>query len=207
MWQRPQEPVAHERARKPIEEKESYRWLEGYQLACEVQQRCPASLVVNVADREGDSQECLLEAMSREGADRAELIIGAKCNRRLATGHDQGYLWPEMPNTRPLGSLTVEVARQRDRAPRQATLTVATRRVTFTGARRCGGRLPPVEVTVIDAKESRPPKGEEAVEWRLLTSLAVEDFPSACTIVQWYRCRWEIELFVRVLQQGCQIEQ
>lgn len=25
MWQRPEEPVAHERARKPIEEKESYR--------------------------------------------------------------------------------------------------------------------------------------------------------------------------------------
>ena len=29
MWQRPEEPVAHERARKPIAEKESYRWLEG----------------------------------------------------------------------------------------------------------------------------------------------------------------------------------
>ena len=42
MWQRPAEPVAHERARKPIAEKESYRWLGGYQLACEVQQRCPA---------------------------------------------------------------------------------------------------------------------------------------------------------------------
>jgi hypothetical protein len=26
IWQRPDEPVAHERARKPIEEKESYRW-------------------------------------------------------------------------------------------------------------------------------------------------------------------------------------
>jgi hypothetical protein len=36
MWQRPDEPVAHERARKPIAQKESYRWLEGYQLACEV---------------------------------------------------------------------------------------------------------------------------------------------------------------------------
>jgi hypothetical protein len=207
MWQRPEEPVAHERARKPIEEKESYRWLEGYQVACEVQQRCPATLVVNVADREGDIQECFLEAMNRAAADRAEFIIRAKCNRRIATGHDQGYLWPEMQNTRPLGSLTVEVARQRDRAPRQATLTVATRRVTFTGARRCGGRLPPVEVTVIYAQERRPPKGEEPIEWLLLTSLPVEDFPSACTVVQWYRSRWEIEVFFRVLKQGCQIEQ
>jgi hypothetical protein len=53
-WQRPEEPVAQERARKPIEEKESYRRLEGYQLACEVQQCCPETLVVNVADRGGD---------------------------------------------------------------------------------------------------------------------------------------------------------
>jgi hypothetical protein len=206
MWQRPEEPVAQARARKPIEEKESYRWLESYQLACEVQQRCPATLVVNVADREGDIQECFLEAMSRAAADRAELIIRAKCNRRIAVGQAQGYLWPAMQQTRPLGHLTIEVARQRDRAPRQATLAVATRRVTLTGARRCGGRLPPVEVTVIYAKERRPPQGEEPVEWLLLTSLPVEDFPSACTVVRWYRSRWEIELFFRVLKQGCQIE-
>jgi len=206
MWQRPDEPVAHERARKPIEEKESYRWLEGYQLACEMQQHCPATLVVNVADREGDIQEWFLAAMTRDVANRAEFIIRAKCNRRITTGQASGYLWPEMQNTQPLGSLTVDVARQRDRAPRHAILAVATRRVTFRGARRYGGRLPPVEVTVIYAKERRPPKGEEPVEWLLLTSLPVEDFASACTVVQWYRARWEIELLFRVLKQGCQIE-
>jgi len=206
MWQRPEEPVAHERARKPIEEKESYRWLEGYHLACDVQRHCPAALVVSVADREGDIQECFLEAMRREATDRAEFIIRAKCNRRIASGQDQGYLWPEMQNTRPLGHLTIDVARQRDRAPRRATLAVAARRVIFAGARRCGGRLPPVEVTVIYAKERRAPRSEEPVEWLLLTSLPVEDFPSACTVVQWDRARWEIELFFRVLKQGCQIE-
>ena len=54
MGQRPEEPVAQERARKPIEEQESYRGLEGYRLACEGQQCCPTTRVVNVADREGD---------------------------------------------------------------------------------------------------------------------------------------------------------
>jgi len=123
MWQRPEEPVAHERARKPIEEKESYRWLEGYQLACEVQQRCPATLVVNVADREGDIQECFLEAMRRDAAVRAEFIIRANCNRRIATGQDHGYLWPAMQNTQPLGQLTVEVARQRESERRARLLS------------------------------------------------------------------------------------
>jgi hypothetical protein len=194
MWQRPEEPVAQERARKPLEEKESYRWLEGYELACEVQQRCPDTLVVNVADREGDIQEWFLEAMSRAPAHRAEFIIRAKCNRRIAKGTEHSYLWQEMRTARPLGRLTVEVSRRADRPPRQATLAVSVRRVTFNGARRPGGRLPPVEVTVVYAKERHPPKGEEPLEWLLLTSLPVEDFASACTIVQWYRCRWKIEI-------------
>jgi IS4 transposase len=207
MWQRPEEPVAQERARKPIEEKESYRWLEGYELACEVQQRCPETLVVNVADREGDIHEWFLAAMSRAGCERAEFIIRAKCNRRIAKGRGHSYLWPEMQAVRPLGRLTIAVARRGNRPPRQATLTVAVKPVTFNRARRPGGRLPAVEVTAVYVKECRPPKGEDPIEWLLLTSLPVEDFASACTVVQWYRCRWEVELFFRVLKQGCRIEQ
>jgi len=38
-WQRPEQPVAQQQKRKPLEEKENYRWLEGYQGACEVK-RC-----------------------------------------------------------------------------------------------------------------------------------------------------------------------
>jgi Transposase DNA-binding/Transposase Tn5 dimerisation domain len=207
VWQRPEQPVAQERHRKPIEENESYRWLEGYQLACEVQQSCPDTLVVNVADREGDIHEWFLDAMRRLPGERAEFIIRAKCNRRLAKGQEPSYLWEEMQKARAAGSITVEVTRQPHRPPRQATLRVAVKRVMLSGARRPGGKLPPVEVVAIYAKERRPPRGEEPIEWLLLTSLPVVDFPSACLVLQWYQCRWEIELFFRVLKQGCQIEQ
>jgi Transposase DNA-binding/Transposase Tn5 dimerisation domain len=207
MWQRPEQPVAQERHRKPLAEQESARWLEGYQLACEVQQSCPETLVVNIADREGDIHEWFLEASRRLPGERAEFIIRAKCNRRLAKETAPRYLWEDMQKARAAGRLTVELTRQPDRPPRQVTLRVAVKRVTVNGARRPGGRLPPVEVVAVYAKECRPPRGEEPVEWLLLTSLPVADFPSACTVVQWYRCRWEIELFFRVLKQGCQIEQ
>jgi hypothetical protein len=30
VWRRPEQPVAQQRNSKPLEEKESYRWLEGY---------------------------------------------------------------------------------------------------------------------------------------------------------------------------------
>jgi hypothetical protein len=207
VWQRPEQPVAQERHRKPLEEKESYRWLEGYQLACKVQQRCPETLVVNGADREGDIHEWCLEAMRRLPGERAEFIIRAKCNRRLAKGQEPSSWWEERQKARAAGSITIEVTRQPHRPPRQATLRVAVKRVMFSGARRPGGKLPPVEVVAVYAKERRPPRGEEPIEWRLRTSLPVADFPSACLVLQWYQCRWEIARFFRVLKQGCQIEQ
>jgi hypothetical protein len=65
VWQRPEAPVAQQRTSKPMEEKESSRWLEGDQGACEVTQVCPATLGVNMADRAGDIQEWLVDARRR----------------------------------------------------------------------------------------------------------------------------------------------
>jgi transposase-like protein len=91
VWQWPEEPIAQQRKHKPIEEKESYRWLEGYQEACKVTQACPATLVVHMADREGDIQEWLVDAMRREPHQRAEVSIRTQWNRRLAPGAAQRY--------------------------------------------------------------------------------------------------------------------
>ena len=41
-----------DRSRKPIEEKESYRWLRSYQAATVAQRECPDAMVVSVGDRE-----------------------------------------------------------------------------------------------------------------------------------------------------------
>jgi transposase len=49
-------------------------------------------------------------------------------------------------------------------------------------------------------------KGEEAIEMMLLTSIPVENVDTAQAIVEWYRGRGVIEIYFRVLKQGCQIE-
>jgi hypothetical protein len=207
VWQRPEQPVAQQRHSKPIEAKERYRWLEGYQGACAVKQACPATLVVNMAERAGDLQEWLVDVLRREPGQRAECIIRAKEDRRLAPGAAPRYLWAEMQQTCALGTLTIDLARQPERPPRPVTLAVTAKPVTFYGARRPGGQLPPVTVSAVDAQEPNPPEGEASVEWLWLTSLPVTDFPRACLVGQWYRCRWERALFFRGLKQGCQLEQ
>jgi hypothetical protein len=149
LWQRPEEPVAHERARKPSEEKESYRWVEGYALACEVQQTCAETVVVSVADCEGDIQERFLAARGWAGEERAEFLIRAKCNGRRAPGAPHDYWWDERVAARPLGKSPFRLSRQADRPSGRVTLTVTARPVTFPGARRPGGRLPAVQVWAV----------------------------------------------------------
>lgn len=205
-WQRPEEPVGHLRAQRPIEEKESYRWVLGYNTACEVQRQCAETLVVSVADREGDIHEWFLAAAERDEEEQAAFVIRAKCNRRVAAQPQDTYLWEALEAAPVLGRTTIEVAAQARRAARQACLTVRAHAVTFNRGRRRGGHLPPVRVQAVYVKEEGPPPGAEPLEWMLLTNLPVDDFKTAKVILHWYRSRWEIELYFRILKQGCQIE-
>jgi hypothetical protein len=179
VWQRPAQPVAQQRKNKPMAERESYRWREGYHGACAVKQACPTTLVVKMADRDGDIQEWFVDARRREPGQRAECIIRAKEHRRLAPGATPRDVWAERPQTCALGTRTIDRTRPPERPPRSVTLTVRAQPVTFHGARRPGGNLPPVTVSAVYAQESSPPQGEAPMAWLLLTSLPVTD--SGCS--------------------------
>jgi hypothetical protein len=158
-----------------------------------------------MADREGAIPEWCVDAIRREPPQRAAVISRAKWNRRLAPGVAPRDLWAEMQPTGSGGTITIALARHPDRPPRQVTLAVTAKPVPFQGARRLGSPLPPGR-----SGQSRPrslaPPGEEPVAWWLRTSLPVADCPRACTVGQWERWRWDMELLFRVLKPGCQIE-
>lgn len=59
-------------ARK-IEDKESYCWIQGYRVACEIAEKCPETLCVSIGDRESDIFELMMEATKG----KAKLIIRA----------------------------------------------------------------------------------------------------------------------------------
>ena len=71
---------------------------------------------------------------------------------------------------------------------------------------RKGCSLEPRYVTVVVTEEIKPPKGEEPITWILLTNLPATSKKQALEKVQWYLCRWEIEIYFRVLKSGCKIE-
>jgi hypothetical protein len=53
---------------------------------------------------------------------------------------------------------------------------------------------------------SPPAPGVEPLKWMLLTDLPVENPDQAWEKVEWYRVRWGIEEWHRVLKTGCNAE-
>ena len=44
------------------------------------------------------------------------------------------------------------------------------------------------------------------MQWLLLTNLPVDTPAQALEKIQWYLCRWQIEVYFRILKSGCRIE-
>jgi hypothetical protein len=62
-------------------------------------------------------------------------------------------------------------------------------------------------LTLVDVREVDPQAGTEPLHWRLLTTHPVANAEQAWRIVDWYKHRWLIEQFFRVLKtQGFRLE-
>ena len=66
--------------------------------------------------------------------------------------------------------------------------------------------LAPVSVWAVLAQEMNPPPQVEALEWMLLTSVAVKHKEDAFERLNWYARRWGIEVYHRILKSGCRVE-
>lgn len=80
-WTRDQLGMSKSRNSKPIEEKETYCWLKGYEAANEIALAAPETKIISVADREGDIDE-LLEKMPSE-QNRAYWLVRSQHNRSV----------------------------------------------------------------------------------------------------------------------------
>jgi len=196
--------------RRPIEAKESYRWIEGLAIAREL--TAVAALVTSVGDREKD----IYELFARRPADEpCHLLVRACRNRKLADGQ---RLFDAMAAL-PVGfgyRITVPPCRPGQPA-RDARLLVrwgALRLRPPQRSRRAASdelTLWAVEVSEIEPGPGHTPgaavPARQRLHWRLLTSHAIEEAAMAAQVIDWYRQRWHVEQLFRLLKtQGLDIE-
>jgi hypothetical protein len=191
----------HQRRKRPLEDKESERWLQSQRL---IQERIPSTTtVITVADREAD----IFELFALERPANAELLIRACHDRCVCEAH--GHLWDEVEAAPLCGTYTISLRRHPTRAPRQATMELRYRTVTISPPSNGvhDADLAPVELTAILTAEVDAPPDDEPVVWLLLTTLAVDDSDAARECLRFYTLRWLIERYFFTLKSGCKIEE
>jgi hypothetical protein len=176
--------------------KESTRWVQGYARVAELAEQMPQTRLVYVGDRESDMLELMVQAHDSEYA--ADYLLRSQHDRMLPEGEK---LWAQVLATDVLGELRFMLPPTKQRKSRPVRQQVRAKRVSLSDRR--GGQM---QVTCLIATEINAPSGETPIEWRLLTNREVNDFTAAAELVDWYRARWEIELFFLVLKQGCRVE-
>ena len=220
------------RARTPIEDKESQRWIDGLRAAHEIAALAPQTEVISVADSEADIFELLLAGQAEAAAEnhpRAQWILRAGHDRavrpeekgavpRDGTESTEKHVFAAVAATSVLTTAEITIRgrdpqawsdrsrRRQPRTPRQAVVEIRARRVTLRAPSRPDRRLNDVTVQAVLVREVAPPAGEDAVTWLLLTSLPIETVAQVQRVIEFYCLRWVIELFFRVLKQGCRVE-
>lgn len=187
------------RTNRPIDNKESQRWLDGAAAAARVCAK--ARRITMVADRESD----IFEAFARrpEGVD---LLVRAAQNCVLDDG---GRLFARLDAQRAAGRMSVEVPAKPGQKARTATLAIRFLAVELKRPRnklRCDDPRA-VLLWLVDSREVKTRHGGEPLHWRLLTTWRVGDLSEALAVIGFYRCRWMIEQLFRTMKtQGFDIE-
>jgi len=187
----------------PVEEKESYRWLEVAGQAKEA--LCTAAMVTIIADRESD----IYEEWARIPDAKTHLLTRICRDRALA---DAGKLYARIDQSPVQDIYAVAVpARPKKRSAHTAQLALRFGRVSIKRPGKCKGAGLPgsIGLTAIDVRElpGSVVGGEDPIHWRLFTTHRIETAAQARQAVDWYRQRWQVEQLFRTLKkQGLDIE-
>lgn len=203
------------RRKTPIEQKESIRWIEGIRAAREVDEACPQTTCVCVADSEADIYELFSEPRSTQHGE-VHLLIRACQNR---TTNDHHHRWLEAARaTSCLFRFSVNVSardakiegetrkRRATRDARIAEVEVRATRVTLRPPYRHDRKLSAVTVNVVLVEETNPPAGATPIQWLLITTLPIDEAEQVQQIVSYYAVRWQIEIYFKTIKSGCRIE-
>lgn len=201
--------------KKPIELKETFRWLDGFRTACSVAKTLDSTAVVSVSDSEGDIYECIAEATKTPSHVRAHWLTRACHDRRL---EDEGsMLFAAVASAPVMGTAEVHVKerlkdrhdKRKRRTPRPSRTAKVSIQATQAVLRApdCKKQLGPATVNCVLVREIAPPSGAVGIEWLLITDLPIDSRSDVDRIVDYYAVRWSIEVYFHVLKSGCRVEE
>jgi hypothetical protein len=180
--------------RVPIEQKESYRWLENMRQSTAL--LGDPDRLIHIGDRENDIYEFFCETQKLG----AHFLVRA-CVDRLA-GDGSHTVATEMADAAVQGVHRIEIGGDGD----YADLELRYKRVRVLPPIGKQKRYPALDLMVLHACERDEPKDRARIDWKLITDLTVDTPEAAIEKLNWYATRWKIETFHKILKSGCRAE-
>lgn len=187
--------------RVPIEERESYWWIEAIR---GIGSPPPGVRWVHVGDRGEDIFGVYDEARRWT----TDWLIRIGKDRKVTTPSGRDSLFAYARGLASAAQRSLSVRRQGKQTQEDVTLSVAAGPVTLwpskyeSSYRDCE----PIGCTVVRIWEAHPPKGAKALEWLLCTSLPCTTPAERLFVAQGYSLRWLIEEFHKCEKTGCNVE-
>jgi hypothetical protein len=192
------------------DKKESHKWSDAL-----IEHVGNGHELIYVTDREGQIFDFMRAVLDRDH----QFLIRCKTADTLAydaASEKYQTLQNHLREAPELGGISVEVHAQKKKMvrggknirvlaqSREAKLTVQAK--TLELLPRDKKKHGSFKLTAIWVREIDPPSEYDAVDWILLSSLPAEDLEQVLEKIQWYKMRWHIENFHKVLKSGCQVE-
>jgi hypothetical protein len=175
---------------------EGVRWIEGYERLAERAPQLPATRLVQVGDRESDMLELMQRAQALGWP--VDLLVRSRHNRVLPGGQ---HLWEQVQASDSVGEIAFSMGARPGQSARAVKQHIRIKRMNLATAGEA-----PLMMSCVIASEVDVPDGHKPVCWRLLTNRDLTTLAEAIELIDWYRARWEIEIFFHVLKTGCRVE-
>ena len=196
-----------------IEKKESFRWLESYRNISQIAEHCPKTQFVYIADREADIVELLAEAIQeKSNGKNVDILIRSQHDRQLDIKDPEGdlnkpyeKLRQKLKSSPSLGTIKFTIPATTERKSREVVQAIKTGTLIIRTKKYNGNATQKITINAVMAIEESAT--EDPLCWIFLTTLPVDTFEQGCRIVEFYLCRWEIEIFFKVLKSACKVEE
>jgi hypothetical protein len=185
---------------RELSDKESQRWISNAVAAKPL--LVGATMVTLLGDRESD-----IFAFYASAAEQHYYVISRSMHDRKLT--DSAGLYETSNAMAKVEQRTILLLARAQRPARLAHLELRFGAVELARPQAKSLRYLPesLPLAVVDVREVNAGPGVEPLHWRLLTSHQVATADDAWRIVEWYKQRWIIEQFFRVLKtQGFRLE-
>jgi hypothetical protein len=189
--------------RRKREERETDVWMRQVQA---IGTPDPGSMWVHVGDRGADMFPFFQACRSTQ----THFLVRAGKSRRVQESEEeinysltQARSWPSQ------ASRPFEVPARHGRQARSTQLQLAFGQMTLLPPRARATSEQGARDRVGHPRVGRAgsPRGEEPLEWILVTSVPTTTLEQAWERVDWYRCRWSVEDYHQCLKSGCRMEE